>query len=50
MIEPFDYDKWLVQENAQAKIRAYDADTGEIIEDSTNEQEKNAVQTKGERF
>lgn len=38
----------MAQENAQAHIKAYDADTGEIIEDGTNtlEQEKNAAQTK----
>lgn len=38
----------LAQENAQAQIKAYDADTGEIIEGGTNtlEQEKNAAQTK----
>ena len=36
----------LAQENAQAHIKAYDADTGEIIEDGTNTlgQEKNAAQ------
>ena len=38
----------LAQENAQAHIKAYDADTGEIIEGGTNTlgQEKNAAQTK----
>lgn len=38
----------LAQENAQAQIKAYDADTGEIIEGGVNTlgQEKNAAQTK----